>query len=137
MFGTPPIKMICRHDADDPRCSKNGGGYQPPPPPRLDPDKYEVLEAIQIGGYFGMRVKYPSCPRCEYEGVKILVFTDVTALDALKWKRIDPHFRDPILKHPNTESPSPVARFPGSDAGWEDALLYMKHRSPPGSSRRC
>lgn len=76
-----------------------------------------------------MKVQYPNCRRCAYEGVKVLVFANTTAMDALKWKRIDPHFRDPKLKGLNTEAPSPLARFPASAEGWADALAYAQGKT--------
>ena len=67
-----------------------------------------------------LKVKYPSCKNCSYEGIKVMVFLDTTALDALRWKRIDPHFKD--------KAPSPAARFPASDEGWNDALAYAANK---------
>ena len=55
-----------------------------------------------------------------------MVFLDVTELQALKWKKIDPHFRGP--KPLATEAPSPAARFPGSAAGWSDAINYARSK---------
>ena len=43
---------------------------------------------------------------------------------ALQWKHIDPHFRDPGISVAYDEAPSPVARFPATNEGWEDAFSY-------------
>jgi hypothetical protein len=57
-----------------------------------------------------------------------MVFLNVSELDALKWKEIDPHFRDE--KHRlATAAPSPAARFPGSDEGWLDAYAYARAKA--------
>lgn len=93
-----------------------------------DPDKFEILEIHRDGNYVALRVKYISCPKCTYEGIKVMVFPYVSELDILKWKRVDPHFRDPSAK-PYREAPSPIARFPGSDAGWKDAIEFIKLRN--------
>jgi hypothetical protein len=71
-----------------------------------------------------MKVKYPNCSICAYEGNKVMVFLNTKALDVLKWKKIDPHFRDLKLKNTTREAPSPAARFPASDEGWQDAVSY-------------
>lgn len=36
----------------------------------------------------------PSCARCAYEGNKVLVYLNTSAITALKWNIIDPHFSD-------------------------------------------
>jgi len=84
-----------------------------------------------------MKVKYPSCKKCDYEGNKVMVFLNVSEKDILKWKEIDPHFRAPVedqyVKSINREprkAPSPAARFPASDEGWKDAIEYAKRKQP-------
>jgi hypothetical protein len=92
-----------------------------------DNSQYHVLQAEEVGEHLVMRVQYPSCPKCAYEGIKTLVFLHVTAVQALQWKVIDPHFRpEPSAPH---EAPSPAARFPGSDEGWNEALRYTQGAS--------
>jgi hypothetical protein len=71
-----------------------------------------------------MEVHYPNCTNCKFEGKKIMVFTNVAEADALRWKKIDPHFRDSKAVRITTEAPSPAARFPGSEEGWADAINY-------------
>jgi len=132
MFG-PYLKaplMICHHGPNDSSCSSNRN-YSPPyeAPKTPDADKYEILDATCINKNLVMKVRYPNCSSCAYEGTKILVFLGVTALDALKWKRIDPHFRDPKPKSTRPEAPSPAARFPASDEGWQDALNYAQSKT--------
>ncbi len=93
---------------------------------------YEVIDAVPIGPHLVMKVQYPNCSMCAYEGIKVMVFLNVNLIDALKWKTIDPHFRasdDPVNLGRPRQAPSPAARFPASEDGWEDALTYAKSRS--------
>lgn len=144
--------MTCRHSAGDPECTsgnapddlkrkaKNdydrwcGGStwtYEGAPstytPPTPDSERFEILDAREIfGGLLIMKVKYPNCSSCAYEGTKIMVFESTSALDALRWKRIDPHFRDPKKAAKSNEAPAPIARFPASDDGWQLALDFAE-----------
>jgi len=60
-----------------------------------DPTRYEILDVHEgVGEFLVLRVKFPSCTKCAFEGVKILVYPYVRPIDAMKWKRLDPHFRD-------------------------------------------
>lgn len=128
-FGIPAPKMICRHGPGDRDCSKYGGGSSYTPAPTTpDASKYDVVDAQQVGPHLVMKVQYPNCYRCAFEGVKVLVFANTNAMQALKWKRIDPHFRDPKIKSTATDAPSPIARFPASEEGWADALDYAEKK---------
>lgn len=100
-----------------------------------NPAQYEVVRAEAVGPHLVMQVKYPNCTLCEFEGTKIMVFLHTTAMDALKWKRIDPHFRRDEERSnlarvgwrvQSTSAPSPAARFPGNEQGWADAVDYAK-----------
>ncbi len=91
----------------------------------LTPDshKYEIVDAVRVGNHLVLKVQYPNCSKCSYEGNKVMVFLNVSEMQVLKWKVIDPHFRAPNTSLPK-ESPGPNARFPASKEGWEDALAY-------------
>lgn len=122
--------MVCRHGPGDRDCSKNGGGYRSdyPTPTTPDASRYEVVEAQHVPetNRLVLKVKYPNCANCAYEGTKVLVYENVSPLDALKWKKIDPHFADP-KRHSFAyvpEAPSPIARFPASTEGWRAALWF-------------
>ncbi len=116
--------MTCRHSAGDPSCTtRYGSSYSTPETP--DAKNYEIIQAERAGSCLVMKVKYPNCRSCAYEGCKIMVFAGTTEGDALLWKKIDPHFRAPGNKARN-EAPSPVARFPGNQAGWQDAIAYAR-----------
>jgi len=128
VYGPQPPKMICHHSPGDRSCTTQ---FPPPPEPPVTPDasKYEVEDAVEVGAFLVMKVKYPNCRRCAYEGTKVLVFRGVSTIDALKWKKIDPHFRDPKRSNFPTEAPTPVARFPASDEGWADAQNYVRFKT--------
>lgn len=119
--------MTCRHRAGDPDCSSTSSSYSRAWSDTPDSSNYKVLDAVQEGYHLIMKVKYPNCSKCSYEGTKILVYLHTTAIAAVKWKNIDPHFTD---KKPLSDeyAPSPSARFPASTAGWKDALDYARSK---------
>lgn len=123
--------MTCRHSPGDPSCSSNRP-YEPPapaPPATPDASNYSVEKAERVGTHLVLKVKYPNCRRCSYEGNKIMVFLNIVEFQTLKWKKIDPHFRDTARNSQvMTEAPSPAARFPGSEEGWKDALNYARSK---------
>jgi hypothetical protein len=100
----------------------SGGSYSAPScptPPKLpnpDPANYKIIKSEQRGRFLVLMIHYPDCTN--YEGKKILVFRDVTPLDLLNQKIIDPHF----FKSSNVKSP--VARFEPTDDGWGMALRF-------------
>ncbi len=136
--------MTCRHDKNDSSCSSHRN-YVDPDPPRKeversfgalgftpttpDASNYEIMAVSRVGKHLVMKVKYPNCRSCAYEGSKIMVFTNVTEMQALRWRKIDPHFRDPKSLLGATEAPAPAARFPGSDNGWLDAIEYATRKA--------
>ncbi len=89
-----------------------------------DPTRYEIVEVAPVGAHLVLKVRFPSCAKCAYEGTKVLVYLNTSAVDALKWRKLDPHFRD--AKATTGEAPSPAARFPASPAGWADATVYAR-----------
>jgi hypothetical protein len=125
--------MTCRHAAGDPNCSSSPAykaarqqEYIAQTTP--DADNYEILEAEKVGTHLVLKVRYPNCTRCAYEGSKVLVFLNTPIKNVLNWRRIDPHFRGP--DHPTArQAPSPAARFPASDEGWKDALTYARWKA--------
>jgi hypothetical protein len=95
-----------------------------------NPDEYTVEEVEQVGSHLVIKVRYPGCEKCDFDRCKVMVYLHVPIKDAMKWRRIDPHFIDPHFRAPKAgtvlrhEAPSPAARFPGSPEGWSDALEY-------------
>ena len=146
--------MTCRHKPGDPNCSSTRGGYadqenerqtsaelaklraqlkkyqdafgSDEPPATPDSHNYEILEHQQVGLALVLKVRFPSCAKCAYEGVKVLVYEHTSVGDAVFWKVIDPHFRDPKKTRTRQEAPAPTARFPGDDGGWHDAIAYAE-----------
>ena len=128
--------MTCRHAKGDPNCSSTPGSsawqdtYGSRSEPKTpDSEKFAFEEVMQVGPHFIAKVRYPNCAKCSYEGVKLMVWLNVTAIDALKWRKIDPHFTDPKGTRPKTEAPGPAARFPASADGWADAQAYAKSKA--------
>lgn len=130
--------MICRHTKGDISCSSHpdyrGQSYYEPKfssarAAENSPDKtkFEIEEVEEVGPHLVMKVKYPNCSKCSYEGLKIMVFLNTAIKAVFKWRELDPHFRDDKISKV-TAAPSPSARFPASQAGWEDALAYAKSK---------
>jgi hypothetical protein len=123
--------MTCRHAQGDRSCGTQYPQYQYQAPPTTpDAEKYEILDAVHVESKnrFVMKIRYPNCSLCAYEGTKVLVYADVTALMALKWRRVDPHFRDPkAAKSSPTAAPSPIARFPANVDGWNAAIWFANN----------
>lgn len=96
---------------------------------QVSPDntKYEILDSYRSGPNLVLKVQYPSCSKCSYEGIKILVFMNVTESEVLRWKKIDPHFRENTSPRLSNEAPSPAARFPASEGGWQEAIRYINN----------
>jgi hypothetical protein len=119
--------VTCHHRAGDPNCSSTRAaeerGRRSATP---DAENYEIEEAEAVGQHLVLRVRYPNCEKCSYEGHKVMVFLNTNAAEALKWKRIDPHFREDKGVSKSREAPSPAARFPASPEGWQDALTYAR-----------
>lgn len=135
--------MTCRHQPGDPECSstthQQKAAYykmmydrQPAEakaslePKTPDAENFDILDIAEPYGQLIIRVKYPNCRNCSYEGVKVLVYERRTVRDVLRWRKIDPHFREPSSVDPR-EAPPPVARFPGTDQGWKDAQNFVAY----------
>lgn len=138
--------MTCRHKAGDPACSSTIPGspaaraFLEPLVARAgfaitpEPDHYQIEEVERIGPHLAMKVRYPNCRACAFEGVKVLVYLTVSEVQVLRWRRIDPHFRPPPKSGSTqmvAEAPSPAARFPASPEGWADALAYARSKVRP------
>lgn len=115
--------MTCRHGPGDPDCTS-----RPKRAPKVvktpDSKNYTIDDVQRVGSHLVMKVNYPNCSACAYEGTKVMVFLDVSEADVLRWKEIDPHFRE--VKPSRTMAPSPAARFPSTGEGWCDAIAYAK-----------
>lgn len=94
-----------------------------------DNSKFQVEEIEEVGNFLVMKVLFPNCAKCAYEGNKVMVFEGVKIKDAFKWRKLDPHFRKGALPPPINEAPPPVARFPASAQGWVDAMNFARQKS--------
>jgi hypothetical protein len=92
-----------------------------------DPDQYQIVEIEAVGKHLVVMVRYPSCANCAYDQNKVMVFPDITIRRACFWTRIDPQFDESARS--STHAPSPMARFPGSQSGWDDAIAYAGMKS--------
>jgi hypothetical protein len=120
--------MTCHHKSGDPNCTQTQsretrGTYTRTP----DIEKYKIIQAKQVGPHLVLKVLYPNCSKCAYEGHKVIVFLDVTTEEAIIWNKIDPHFRPVDALGPKA-APRPAARFPSDEEGWRDALFYAKYK---------
>lgn len=88
------------------------------PNPNPDPNNYDIINHLESNGWLLIKIKYPDCTN--YEGMKILLFKDVTVMDLLKQRLIDPHFSK------NEKYKSPFARFEPTEKGWEAAMIVMR-----------
>lgn len=139
--------MTCKHQPGDPNCSSTSPEQRrrfykerlkelplDPTPATPDAANYTIEEMERIGPHVVLRVQYPNCKKCAYEGNKVMVFLDVTEKDLLRWRIIDPHFRaPPIPPEDKTQAPSPAARFPASIDGWADAIIYASGKVKKGA----
>jgi hypothetical protein len=125
--------MTCRHQPGDPNCSSN----QPQYIERKDPDEFEILKWIDHQnshcrvpeGLLVLQVKYPT--HSKWAGTIVLVFEGVaSAASCLRWQKIDPTFQAKGRGGHRRQAPVPLATFPSTDAGWDDAILFAKSRSP-------
>ncbi len=129
--------MVCRHPKGDPNCSSTPGSAsfweygegaqrlrQEKQRKNKTPNKgqFEIEDAFESAQHLVLQVKYPSCADCAFEGTKVIVFV-ARLIDAIKWKEIDPHFRDDSEEMQSKKAPSPIARFPGNK--FEEACNYV------------
>lgn len=135
--------MTCHHQPGDPSCSSHPSNvearryeYEQERAREAEvaartPDKtqYEIEEFERVGAHVVMKVRYPNCVKCAFEGSKVMVFFNISEAQMLRWKEIDPHFRDPQRQPARHEAPSPAARFPASPEGWRDALAYANTKT--------
>lgn len=94
---------------------RSSGNYEVPNP---NPYRFKILEAISLDGIHTMlRINYPGCT--SYNGDKIAIYKR-NPKDLIHLKFLDPHFLEGI--HMN----SPIARFPASEEGILNAMLFLK-----------
>lgn len=93
-----------------------------------DSSKWELVDFLESGSYFIAKVKFQTCEHAGFGGQKVLVFK-ATTKEAILWRRMDPHFKEvPKQALSKTEAPVPIARFPASLQGWEDAKVFVRYK---------
>ncbi len=139
--------MTCRHGPGDPNCGSHPDNILRQARAQVereradlkaktpDAENYEVLDVVEVGPHLVMKAQYPNCIKCSYEGTKVMVFLNCKPLDVIKWRKIDPHFREPSKLENKKEAPGPNARFPASTEGWADAMAYARGKQPPPTQR--
>jgi len=148
--------MICRHKSGDPACGATSGGWRSQENERYNmeskdleikklkeqiasftPDntKFEIEDIQEVGKHLVMKVSYPNCKTCSYEGNKVLVYLNTSITSVLKWRIIDPHFSGKVPSSVK-EAPSPNARFPASNDGWKDAISFASMKNKLLSTTR-
>lgn len=86
--------------------------------PNPDPHNYKLIRVEEKDGFLLVQLNYPDCTN--YEGNKILLFKDVTLIQLVNQKYIDPHFFQA------KDIASPIARFVPTEEGWIMALSLIK-----------
>lgn len=122
--------MTCRHGPGDLNCSANAHvlkrmteAYNAEQAGVNNASNYSIVDAKRIEDHLILKVRYPSCKNCSFEGDKVMVFLNVSEIDSMRWKKTDPHFRE--SSNIPEEAPSPAARFPPTKEGWADAENYV------------
>jgi hypothetical protein len=114
------INLFRRNSNDsypiEPYSERSESKSVPVPSGNPDPSNYEILLTSKIGNSLIVKIKYHDCSN--YEGVKILVYHNVSIQKLMKQKLIDPHFSD------NKKYISPVARFVPTDEGLDFARKF-------------
>lgn len=82
-----------------------------------NPKNFIIESNWTSGIYTIVKVRYPDC--ANFEGLKILVFRNVTIGQINKFKFLDPHFYN------SKENASPIARFVPTDEGMIMAIKFV------------
>lgn len=95
----------------------------------LTPDatKWELVDFVENGSYFIAKVKFQTCEHAGYGGHKVLVFK-ATTKEAILWRQMNPHFIEDPEENTKNVAPVPIARFPASPQGWEDAKIFVRYK---------
>jgi hypothetical protein len=95
--------------------------------PNPDPKKYTIMAGTHFDGkrsIWMLEVSYAGCTTLD--GVKLLIYESEfdAFLAFLRKGELDPHFLDPWDKRL-----SPIARFPATPEGVDDALAFAEWKS--------
>jgi hypothetical protein len=79
--------------------------------PNPNPNNFVIKELKQIGKNVVLIIQYPDCTN--YEGIKVMVYKNISKKKILTMNKIDPHFCENCI--------SPFARFEPTTEGVEAA----------------
>lgn len=84
--------------------------------PNPNPINFNIMSTVELEdtGYLIAIIEYPDCTN--FEGIKLLVFNNMTAEKLKSLPEIDPHFSE--------EANSPIARFKPDSAGHQAAYDF-------------
>lgn len=85
--------------------------------PNPNPRNFSIRRVEMIGKYLIAKIHYPDCTN--FEGMKILVYENLSIEQLSSLTFIDPHFCD-------GDHPSPIARFTPTEDGWYHAVKLTK-----------
>ena len=107
-------RMLSGGEYDANRCNTKQE-YKPNP----DPTTYKILYVWEstFNNWLLIKIKYEG--NQHYEGIKLLLYKDITLEELIEQGSIDPHFSD------SKKYISPVARFEPTDFGLRMALKVM------------
>jgi len=88
------------------------------PNPNPNPINFKIIKYLVVNQFIIVDINYPDATN--YEGNKILVFSNVSPENLLNMKFIDPHFCE------EQTHPSPVARFVPTPRGWDMAIQFCE-----------
>lgn len=87
--------------------------------PNPDPRNYKVKKSLKVGKFLVVMVHYPDCTN--YEGLKIMLYKDVSVEELIDQKTLDHHFAE------NKKFHSPIARFEPTREGWLMAVWFAEN----------
>jgi hypothetical protein len=82
--------------------------------PNPDPCNFQIVGYYEHQEYLMVKVRYPDC--FNYEGLKIILFKNISYSKLRTWKTLDPHF-DP--------KNNIVARLAPTNEGWNMGLKII------------
>ena len=83
-----------------------------------NPNNFKITNVERVDNFTILKVNYPNCKN--YKGDKIIILDNLSELDLVNLKTLDPHFSD-------TKFPSPIARFKPDKRGWEMAISFCQN----------